>query len=531
MAYRCKKAGWRKKTRRQKKIIRLEMIERARDRADLKRHIRALGLRSEDEYQAWHRKNTRDLDLWFKDEYQAWCRKNSRDRDLRFVGGYWDYEYWAWYRKNKSVRRQTELRFQKQLGSAPQRTHNPVNTIDAIHQLYDRTLPKKRIHPDAHCLWKIRDLFNAFPDNNNNPTRRAFHAILLRAARRTDLIRLDPVIPAFGAHPDNNFISGLAALARHSEDWVRPLAEWVPPRHNPRQQFHHLACHLLARYDVPTFMDAAFFTPMSEAGLHQAWFKHIGSGQNIRTVDLPVALSKKSAHCFLTAPDDLSIAHALRWGQVLGQGGSPQLAWAVIDSRLGESFANEDFWSTAILFFANNPMLDPAYVGPIVDYIRARKSAQPNFSLKGRSLPKLLRQVEEWHGALARRASVQYMSWHASGIGEFEMKEKDKQLGETLTWSVKELLSGHELWEEGRAMSHCVHTYAESCRNGWTSIWSLGVEDGDGWSSRILTIAVDPHNRTITQVRGRHNALPSTEDPSQRVLRQWMSRESLTKRY
>ena len=134
-----------------------------------------------------------------------------------------------------------------------------------------------------------------------------------RAHNRADLFRLDPVIPAFGAHPHNNFIDGLAALARHSEDWVRPVAEWVPPSHNPRKQFHHLACHLLARYDVPTFMDAAFFTSqMPEAGLHQAWFKYIGSGKNIRTADLPVALNKKSAHCFLAAPADLSIAHALR---------------------------------------------------------------------------------------------------------------------------------------------------------------------------------------------------------------------------
>ena len=290
-----------------------------------------------------------------------------------------------------------------------------------------------------------------------------------RAHNRADLFRLDPVIPAFGAHPHNNFIDGVAALARHSEDWV-------PPSHNPRKQFHHLACHLLARDDVPTFMDAAFFTSqMPEAGLHQAWFKYIGSGKNIRTADLPVALNKKSAHCFLAAPADLSIAHALRWGQVLGQGGSPALARAVIGTRLGQSFENEDFWSTAILFFVNNPMLDPAHVGPIVDFIydqkyvpqqivlpgggvEQRPPAQPNFSMKSRSIPKLLRQVDEWHEALARqvlppdaeaepdraggkKSRVRPVSWGASSIGEFEQKQEDKQLGETLTWSIKELLS------------------------------------------------------------------------------------------
>ena len=526
--------------RRRKRNIRSE-VERAHNRANLKSHIRALGLQSED-------------------EYRAWCRKRGLGDGL--------------HKSNRQIQKERQLARRQQgeaaLTRTRQQTRSPANTI---RQLYDRTLPKGRLGADY--LYKVRGLFNAF---SYGPTRRAFLDILLQAARRADLFRLDPVIPAFGAHPQNNFIEGLAALARHSEDWVRPVTEWVPPSHNPRKQFHHLACHLLARYDVPTFMDAAFFTAqMPEAGLHQAWFKHIGSGQNIRTADLPVALSKKSAHCFLTAPDDLSIAHALRWGQVVGQGGSPTLARAVIATRLGQSFENEDFWSTAILFFANNPMLDPAHVGPIVDFIHDQKyvpqqiarpgggfeqrpPAQPNFSLKSRSIPKLLRQVDEWHEALARQVllpdeeaepdriggkkiRVRHMSWGASSIGEFEMKQEDKQLGETLTWSVKELLSNHELGAEGREMGHCVYTYAKSCRNGSTSIWSLGVEDGKGHRHRVLTIAVDPRSRTITQIRGRFNALPNAKNKknlerayqkmllrSHNVLGQWMSREFITKR-
>ena len=183
-------------------------------------------------------------------------------------------------------------------------------------------------------------------------------------------------------------------------------------------------------------------------------------------------------------------------------------------------------------------MLDPAHVGPIVDFIHDQKyvpqqiarpgggveqrpPAQPNFSLKSRSIPKLLRQVDEWHEALARqvllpdaedepdraggkKSRVRHMSWGASSIGEFELKQEDKQLGETCTWSIRELLSNAELGAEGREMGHCVYTYAKSCRNGSTSIWSLGVEDGKGHRHRILTIAVDPRSRAITQIRGRY---------------------------
>ena len=527
--------------RRRKKNIRSE-IERAANRKNLRSHIRALGLQSED-------------------EYRAWCRKRGLGDGL--------------HKSNRQIQKERQLALRQQgevaLARTRQRTRSPANTI---RQLYDRTLPKGRLGADY--LYKIRGLFNAFP---SGPTRRALLDMLLQVERRGDLFRLDPVIPAFGAHPHNNFIDGLASLARHSADWVRPVATWAPPSHNPRKQFHHLACHLLARYDVPVFMDAAFFTSqMPEAGLHQAWFKHIGAGQNIRTADLPVALSKKSAHCFLAAPADLSITHALRWGQVLGQGGSPTLAHAVIGTRLGQSFENENFWSTAVLFFANNPMLDPAHVGPIVDYIYNQKYVpqqivlpggrveqgpppQPNFSMKSRSIAKLLRQVEEWHQVLAQQVPLpdaeaepddevrnkkgrgRPMSWGASSIGEFELKQEDKQLSETFTWSIRELLSNAELWAEGREMGHCVYTYAKSCRNGSTSVWSLGVEDGKGHRHRILTIAIDPRSRAITQIRGRYNVLPSAKNKknlersyqklllrSQKVLGQWMSREFISKR-
>ena len=222
--------------RRRKRNVRSE-IERAANRTNLKSHIRALGLQSED-------------------DYRAWCRKRGLGDGL--------------HKSNRQIQKERQLARRQQgevaLTRTRQQTRSPANTI---RQLYDRTLPQGRLGADY--LYKIRGLFNAFP---YGPTRRAFLDILLQAARRADLFRLDPVIPAFGAHPDNNFIDGLAALAHHAEDWVRPVAEWVPPSHNPRKQFHHLACHLLARYDVPTFMDAAFFTSqMPEAGLHQAWFK------------------------------------------------------------------------------------------------------------------------------------------------------------------------------------------------------------------------------------------------------------------
>src|SRR5207248_8431036 len=121
------------------------------------------------------------------------------------------------------------------------------------------------------------------------------------------------------------------------------------------------------------------------------------------------------------APADFSIEAAFRWGQILGMGGDESLVRAVNSTRLGESFENEQFWATVIQFLVNNPMLDTACVGPIVDYIHHQKfvpreivgedgsveiaePAAPGYAMKGRSVTVLLRQVDAWHHQLAREA-------------------------------------------------------------------------------------------------------------------------------
>ena len=75
-------------------------------------------------------------------------------------------------------------------------------------------------------------------------------------------------------------------------------------------------------------------------------------------------------------------------------------------------------------------------------------------------------------------------------------------------WSIRELLSSDELIDEGRALRHCVSTYARSCHTGRSSIWSMEIEDENG-RRKILTIEVALREKVIRQVRGRRNRLPT----------------------
>jgi len=372
-------------------------------------------------------------------------------------------------------------------------------------------------------------------------TRLAFHDLLRHVSTCSDLVSGRPVIGQYGWQAGNTLVDGLLALARHSQGWMRPVAEWRPQTHNARRQFTALARHLLAAWPVPAFMDSVWFLGNGrEAVRQQSWFLHIARGQNIRTADLPLPYTKRMAHYFMRAPADLTVEAALRWGQIHALGGSERLVRAVIGTRLGTGFEHEDFWITVLQFFVANPMLDLAHVGPIIDSIHQQRfvsqdvfvapgvverrgPAQPNFTMKGRTPASLLRQVETWHKALAKVRQPQ-AEWPASGIEPFEFVEGAERGGTLKVWTITELLSTKALVAEGQALRHCVGSYARSCAHGVCSIWSLGVESSEG-RSRILTVEVQSATRVICQARGKCNGLPAAKHLG--ILRRWATQAGL----
>ena len=201
------------------------------------------------------------------------------------------------------------------------------------------------------------------------------------------------------------------------------------------------------------------------------------------------------------------------------------MARAVLSTRLGRHLDHDEFWSTVVLFLATNPMIDPTQVGPVVDYVHHMRFAprrvvregggveeapppQPDFTMKGRSATRLLRQVEAWHGHLTRVKDVVFQSWQPCGVRPFELEEETVELG-TVRWTVQELLSSWELAADGSAMGHCVVSYSDQCADGHTSVWSIGLQrKGDETRENVLTVAVDPGRRVVMQARGRHNMLP-----------------------
>ncbi len=338
---------------------------------------------------------------------------------------------------------------------------------------------------------------------------------------------------------DPAYIKAFEAIASHSDSWIRPIETWHVKRHNRDRQFYELLRHLFAAYDVPPFMDRVWFT---ENETHQNWYKHIGIGQNIRTAPgIPISLTKKMAHHFLQAPKQYTVEEAFRWGQVHALGGDRRLIDALRGTRLTRNFRNDDFWLNVIRFFVANPMLDVSHVHPIIDYIWNQKfedrrvfverevaeeigPAQPNFSMRGRTPDTLLRQVNEWHRQLGRETRGGNFQWPRSEIGEFRFQEGSEQKRNLKFWYIRELLSTKELIEEGRALNHCVSSYARSCYSGKKSIWTLESED-ENVRRKVLTIEISRPENLIRQVRGKRNRLPTSTEKF--LLERWAAAENL----
>jgi hypothetical protein len=334
------------------------------------------------------------------------------------------------------------------------------------------------------------------------------------------------------------FANALLALSAHSSRWVRPFEEWEPRSHNAYRQFHALVRHLLALYDVPTFMNSAWLEGLTGPGIvHQRWFIDVAQGRNIRTShDLPVPLSKKQAHIYLQAPDHFDVLGAFRRAQILDFGGDDRLVDSVLSTRIGTTFLNEEFWSSVFRWLVAHPMLDPAQHGPIIDYLYEQKfvasvpnpeahlpgrplrvAPQPNLTMKGRNPETLLRSVAEWHRRLGRVKAGAVVLWRQTGIALFSHEEGRGESRKVYT--ITELIGSDELIDEGRAMGHCVGSYAESCASGRVSIWSLQEGDTFGQRTRLLTLEVSNQSRQIIQARRRHNELPGPKEMA--ILGRW----------
>ena len=376
-----------------------------------------------------------------------------------------------------------------------------------------------------------------------------FFDMLSYLDRRSKFLWADPLY----ATDAQTWLDPLIRLWHRRGQWIRSLKKWRPKSHNRERQFASLLRHLMADYDVPSFMDTVWLRNDRGAARYRDAWVHVARGKNIRTAKgLPMTLSKKAAHCLLAAPEELKFEHALKWAHMQSFDLRPRASAALLGSRWGGDFQQTAFWDSFLRFMAANPMIAPDRIGPIVDYIYAQKfegpvllidgddilhddPPHPGFSMRGRQGQTLLEQVEDWHRELGRtqarrgkgRKAMDAVycksGWKASSNTE-KLNEEESAI-----WQFVEILTEGDLHEEGRTMRHCIYSYHARVTTGACSVWSLrtirkgGLHHGN--MKRHLTIEVSSNGR-VNEARGKGNKLP--QGRSEYLLKKWADQNRMS---
>ncbi len=436
--------------------------------------------------------------------YREWCQRHDFSSQEKSVNDLW--KEFQFYQESQAQKVCDEKKL--------------IDFKDAVKRIYERSLAYEDIYHPA-----LQTIYDGFEKSDWAEETLNFFLYLQRHSK---LLK------------DGEYAKAVVALLSYRSKWVRSFEGWKPKSHSLKKQFSGLAQHLLARYPVPAFMENVFF---QENCLHQEWFIHLGIGQNISTASgLPLKLNKKMAHHFLLAPEKYSAEDAFIWGQIRALGGEASLVETLRSTKAMRDFARNDFWLTVFRFFIQFSNISKEQIGPIIDYIIEHKfeprrvytslhgfvdepPLQPDFTMKGRTGASLIREVEKWHEDLGKRRVGAKIKWpHSSEINDFEFHEEDEKNGEPRLWTIRQLLTNWELFEEGRILKHCVASYVKYCVNNLSTIWTVEREDNYG-RKKLLTIEVLSGRKQINQIRGKKNRFAKKQEIS--IIQRWCQQEEI----
>ena len=341
-----------------------------------------------------------------------------------------------------------------------------------------------------------------------------------------------------------DFFKALQDAAHGFEaELVREPSAWRPnlKTRDPARLRLAAARHLFARYPVAGPLERIWVggegLAADEIRLRKRWYIVVAGGGSLFKECANGWLSRKEAHAFLNAPNALGFDEAFWLAIAKSYASNEGLALRIARSKIGRTARSEiAFWREAARFFCANPA-QTELVDDLCDYLAECLRRDAGYSLKGRTLATLRRQMHEWHRDLAAvqrieaarrralgiRAAPQGNTsddgrWPGASIADWSWKPSAKEAQHKREeYAVRQLRTAEELVAETRAMRHCVSSYASKCISGNASIWSLRRYAQSGFD-RLLTIEVDRQNRAV-QVRGLCNRLAKPDERA--VLERW----------
>jgi hypothetical protein len=298
------------------------------------------------------------------------------------------------------------------------------------------------------------------------------------------------------------------------------------------------ARYLFARYPVAEHLEQIWMDcgglGRDEIALRKRWYIVAAGGGSLFREGAGAWLSRKEVHAFLNAPPGLGFEAATWQAIARSYSDDSGIVLRIARTRIVRSPRAElGFWREAVRFFCAHPTTVEA-MDDLCDYLEDCRGRNAAFSLKGRTLASLGRQMREWHrdieaiarieaarrraeAARGRAVATACDSWPGAAIPGWSWSTAVKDRSKREEYLMIQLRTAADLVAETRAMRHCVASYAAKCIAGNASIWSLRRRAA-GTTERLLTIELDRLHRAI-QIRGFANRPARPEE--RKVLERW----------
>lgn len=354
-------------------------------------------------------------------------------------------------------------------------------------------------------IWKINECFNNFSSKAKATDRKFFRDVLIQLDAKSALVNGEA------------YIQVLYNMVQFRAYWKQDLFKWKPVTKQPAAQVKELAAFLFCKYKIPDFLYQGLYETKNMQYIQ--WLMHLGDGGKVKEMkNIPIPFTQKMGHYFLQAPTKFSIAEALRWAQVKGLNGEDRLAERIAYSWIGtKPYGNEDFWESFIQLIVNGGMFNLNKLTELTDYVRETKRENENYTLKGRTLQSLFRQSDAWHQRFSHNRVNQV--WKPCGIEGYRAEKKSELV------VLEELTESRKLTDEGKAMKHCVGSYAFYCARGKSAIFSLRKYSGGILLDIMATIEVNLALQRVVQAKAKMNK-PISEE-AKKYMEAWAMHEGL----
>ena len=317
----------------------------------------------------------------------------------------------------------------------------------------------------------------------------------------------------------------LQRLLAYRDHWLRPLSSWRPRRRAASSVARSLTAHLLCKYPVPALFDEVWDENYT-GGLD--WYLALAQGRSLHGLgqagEFPVLLSRRQAHLLTRSPAALGVPTAVRCVQLRTHGSNLAVGRAFAPTTWGRSFARSkrrELRRAELVAWMAKENISAGEIRSLVRFFELN----PRYTglVLSRSRRRVVDECREWESAVGPPPPLRTnsspvraqpepapTSWSASGIEPYRLGSIE----------IVELLDAMQLLEEGRALGHCVRTYALYCARGQSSIWSLRAD-----GTRFCTIEVRLPKGEIVQMRSLENADPGPA--MYRVVRRWAAQAGL----